>query len=116
MAVKDIDSLRPAYMSWTLFRDYHYTVFDKDGNACLMLVTNIDSKRAHYLQPKHITNLHRIVYVNSADQARLNLGLYTRDSNDLIESLRYEGFPEGQYGMSVVDASGNRLYTFDLFI
>ena len=116
MAVKDIDSLRPAYMNWTLFRDYHYAVFDKDDNVCLVLVTNIDSKRAHFVLPKHIAPFHRVVYVNREDHAKLNLGIYTRDCNDLIEQLRFEGFPEGQYGMSVVDASGKRLHTFDVYI
>lgn len=116
MAVKDIDPLRPAYLSWTLYRDYHYAVYDKDGKACLVLVTNVDSNRAYYVQPKHVDPGRRIVYVDDVEQARLNLGLYTRDCNDLIESLRYEGNPEGQYGMSVVDASGNRLHTFDVYI
>ena len=116
MAVKDIDPLRPAYLSWTLFRDYHYAVYDKDGNRCLTLVTLIDSKRAFFVKDKFIHDGHRIVYVDDVEQARLNLGLYSRDCKDLISALRFEGHPEGQYGMSVVDASGKRLYTFDLFI
>lgn len=116
MAVKDIDSLRPAYMNWTLFRDYHYAVYNKDGERCLTLVTLVDSKRSFFVKDEFIDHGHRIVYVDDSEQARLNLGLYARDCNDLIETLRYEKFPEGQYGMSVVDASGKRLYTFELFI
>lgn len=116
MAVKDIDSLRPAYLNWTLFRDYHYAVYDKDNVVCLLLVTLVGSNRSFYIQPKFKDGGHAIVYEDHVEQARLNLGLYTRDCSDLIDTLRYEGFPEGQYGMSVVDASGKRLYTFDLFI
>lgn len=116
MAVKDIDSLRPAYMSWTLFRDHNYAVYDMKGNRCLTLVTLVDSKRSFWIKDTLIDHGHRIVYVDDVEQARLNLGLYTRDCKDLIDTLRHEGYRDSQYGVSVVDASGNRLYTFDLFI
>lgn len=114
MAVKDITSLRPAYLSWTLFRDHHYTVFDHTGEACLFLVCNKGQKRSYYIKPSdYDSTQHSIVYEDHADQARYWLGVYTRECTDLFDTLRFYQYPAGNYSMSVVDASGKRLYTFE---
>lgn len=111
MAVKDTTSLRPTYLSYTLFRDYHYTVYDSDGKPVLYLVTNKGSKRSYFVKDP-INGYQSIVYENNPEAARYMLSCYTRDSTDLLDTLRHYKNEPGVYGMSVVDASGKRLYTF----
>lgn len=110
MAVKDITSLRPWYLSATLFRDYHYAVFNSAGEQVLVLVTYAGEKLSFYV-PKPIQYVHKVVYEDHADKARIFLARYTLESEDLLVNLKRYNNPPGEYGMSVLDATGKRLYT-----
>lgn len=112
MAVKDITSLRPGYLSATLLRDYHYTVFNAVGEVVLVLVTRTGESKAFFIQGP-VEHEHKVVYSNSVDKARMNLAAYSRDYTDLLNALSYHRYPPGVYGLSVCDATGKRLHTFE---
>jgi hypothetical protein len=111
MALKDITPLRPWYLSSTLIRDYHYAVFNAEGERVLVLVTLAGEKSSFYV-PEPIQYVHKVVYENRVEIARLCLARYTLECTDLFDTLRHYNNPPGKYGMSVLDASGKRLYTF----
>lgn len=111
MAAKDITSLRPWYLSSTLFRDYHYAVFNSCGEQVLILVTRVGEKLSFYVDVP-IEHVHKVVYENHVETARICLARYTRDCDDLFETLKRYNNPPGKYVMSVLDASDKPLYTF----
>lgn len=115
MAVKDITSLRPWYLSSTLFRDYHYAVFNSRGEQVLVLVTLAGEKRSFYVD-KPIQHVHWVVYENQVETARICLARYTLECEDLFETLKRYNNPPGNYEMSVLDASDKPLYTFKFAI
>lgn len=114
MVMEDINSARPRYLSWTLFRDYHYAVFDARGELALILVVNKGEHKGYLT--KTISSNQNVVYENHFSDAVKALGLYARNTTDLINSLKQYNYPTGEYQMCVVDASGNRLYTFSIWI
>lgn len=115
MAEKDTTSLRPQYLSWTLRRDFHYAVYDSHGNRCLTLVTNKGEKRAFFVKEPN-NKKYSVVYVNTLMDANVDMGNYSRDCTDLMNTLRQHNFPPGEYGMSVVNASDERQSTFNFYI
>lgn len=114
MTMQDINSARPAYLSWTLFRDYHYAVFNKAGELVLILVTNKGELNSFWVA-KPDTRKHSIVYENHEIKARIMMGQYSRECTDLLDILKQQQ-PSGEYSFSVVDASGKRLYSFNIWI
>lgn len=112
MAAKDITALRPWYLSATMLRDYHYAVYNAAGDKVLVLVTRVGESSSFFVDMP-IQYEHKVVYVNNINHTRISLGRYTRDCTDLINALSYYRYPPGQYGMSVCDATGKRLYTFE---
>lgn len=114
MVLEDINVARPRYLQWTLFRDYHYAVFDKSGNLAAILVTNKGELKSYWVtefNPK----TQNVVYENHELVARLMVCRYIRDEKDLEEMLTAT-CPSGEYFLSVVDASGNRLYSIPIWI
>lgn len=114
MAVADVNVARPAYMNWTLFRDYHYAVFNKAGEMVAILVTTKGDNSSYWINEFNKRD-HSIVYENHVEKARIIVGQYMRDCTDLLDYLK-KGHPEGEYYLSIVDASGNRLYSFTIWI
>lgn len=112
MAAKDITSLRPWYLSATMLRDFHYTVYNKAGDVVLVLVTNKGENRAFFTHGPDERE-HKVLYVNSVEKARICMAQYSRDYTDLVNALNYWRFPPGDYGLSVVNVAGERLYTFE---
>lgn len=114
MVLADVNVARPAYMSWTLFRDYHYAVFNMKGEMVAVLVTNKGELKSFWINEFNKRE-HAIVYENHVEQARIMMGHYVRDCTDLLDYLKRDN-PEGEYAMSIVDASGKRLYSFAIWI
>lgn len=114
MSVADINVARPVYLNWTLFRDYHYAVFNKTGDLIALLVTKKGELRSFWTS-LYDKREHSIVYENHVEQARIMMGHYVRDCTDLLDYLKVAN-PEGEYAMSIVDASGKRLYSFAIWI
>lgn len=112
MAAKDITSLRPWYLSATMLRDYHYTVYNDVGDIVLVLVTEVGCNKSFFVMSPE-ERLHKVVYVNNVEHARMCLARYSRDHTDLLNALSYYRYPSGVYGFSVCDATGKRLYTFE---
>lgn len=112
MSVADITPARPRYLQWTLFRDYHYAVFNTGGEMVFILVMDKGERRSYWtstLDPKK----QNVVYENHEMVAKMMAGYYTRRSDDLMKLL--EPHVPGEYFLSVVDASGKRLYDFSLW-
>lgn len=114
MTVQDVNSARPRYLSWTLFRDYHYAVFNQANELVLILVTTKGELRSYWV-PVYDSKVHSIVYENSELKARIMTGYYRRECTDLIDTLKQQQ-PSGQYDLAVVDTSGKRLYSFNIWI
>lgn len=115
MAAKDITPLRPWYLSSTLFRDYHYAVFNSSGERVLVLVTLAGQKRSFYVD-EPIEHVHKVVYENHVETARICLARYTLECEDLFETLKRYNNPPGKYEMNVLDASEKSLYTFKFIL
>ena len=113
MAVADVNVARPAYMSWTLFRDYHYAVFDDDGKMVYVLVMDKPSHSAFWTD-HYDSRKQNVVYENHEFQARIMAGRYIVRSEDLVKLLE-ANHPPGKYNLSIVDASGKRLYNFSIY-
>lgn len=114
MTVADVNVARPAYMNWTLFRDYHYAVFDKQGNMVYLLVMDKGTRSAYWSYDFDPTK-QNIVYENHEMQARIMAGHYITQSKDLMMLLE-QHHPAGEYFLSIVNASGHRLYHFSIWI
>lgn len=114
MVLADVNVARPAYMSWTLFRDYHYAVFDVEGRLVYILVMDKGTRSAYWsasVDPR----TQSVVYENHEMQARIMASRYITRSMDLVGLLENHQ-PAGEYFLSVVDASGKRLYHFSIWV
>lgn len=109
----DITALRPWYLSATYTRDFHYAVFNSRGDQVLVLVTDVGGLRSYYV-PSPVFRTHSVVYEDKMEVARICLSEYARKCEDLFKVLIQYGNPPGVYGMSVLNAAGKRLYTFEL--
>lgn len=115
MSVADVNVARPMYMSWTLFRDYHFAVFNDVGEVVLLLCTFKDGLKSFFVS--HFDEkVHRVVFVDSMLKATINLGDYSRDPKDLQAELTKQGNPPGKYRMELVNTSGDKIAGFDVWI
>lgn len=114
MVLEDINSARPRYLHWTLFRDYHYAVFNEAGDLVTILVTEKGGKRSYWVTKPDFRK-ESIVYENQEMIGRLMMCRYITDEKDLTEFLEANQ-PSGEYALSLVDASGKRLYSISIWI
>jgi len=114
MVLEDINVARPRYLQWTLFRDYHYAVFNERGEMVAILVMTKGTLRSYWVSQLD-TKTQNVVYENHEIHARMMACRYIRESEDLVAKLEAEQ-PPGQYFLSVVDASGKRLYSISIWI
>lgn len=113
MSLADINPSLPRYMQWTLFRDFHYTVFNDRDMPVLVLVTKKGELKSYWSE-RFNPKTENVVFENHELQARIMAGYYITECKDLKDLLR-EYFDEGEYKLAVVNASGKRLYNFSLY-
>lgn len=114
MVLEDINVARPRYLQWTLFRDYHYAVFNKAGEIVAILVTDKGALKSYWVTQPDFRK-QKIVYENHEMVGRLMMCRYITDGRDLVEFLEANQ-PTGEYFLSIVDASGKRLHSISIWI